>query len=146
MPYVSDCHEALATVRFVSDIIRDSVHFFDSISSFQLIFTEGSIDEAHTMIAKDGEQIELDRPFKIVGAVENWLNDLTKAMKDCLRSILTAGLEAASQWGPDNPRHGWVFQFPAQVVLQTSLIDWTEVTETALDELVNGDEDAVRNR
>ena len=123
MPYVSDCYDALA----------------------KLIFTEGSIDEAHTMIAKDGEQIELDKPFKIVGAVENWLNDLTKAMKDCLRSILTAGLEAASQWGPDNPRHGWVFQFPAQVVLQTSLIDWTEVTENALDELVNGDEDAVRN-
>ena len=38
-----------------------------------------------------------------------------------------------------------MFQFPAQVVLQTSLIDWTEVTENALDELVNGDEDAVKN-
>jgi dynein heavy chain len=116
MPYVSDCYDALS----------------------KLIFTEGSIDEAHTMIAKDGEQIELDKPFKIVGAVENWLNDLTKAMKDCLRDILSKGLEAASTWGPENPRHGWLFQFPAQVVLQTSLIDWTEVTENSLDELVNG--------
>jgi dynein heavy chain len=122
MPYVSDCYDALS----------------------KLIFTEGSIDEAHTMIAKDGEQIELDKPFKIVGAVENWLNDLTKAMKDCLRDILSKGLEAASTWGPENPRHGWLFQFPAQVVLQTSLIDWTEVTENSLDELVNGDEDAVK--
>jgi dynein heavy chain len=122
MPYVSDCYDALA----------------------KLIFEEDSIDTAHTMIAKDGEQIKLDKPFKISGAVEHWLNDLTKAMKDCLRTVLAAGLDAASSWGPDNPRHAWVFQYPAQVVLQTSLIDWTEVTESALDELVNGDEDAVK--
>jgi dynein heavy chain len=122
MPYVSDCYDALA----------------------KLIFDEDSIDSAHTMIAKDGEQIKLDKPFKISGAVEHWLNDLTKAMKDCLRTVLAAGLDAASTWGPENPRHAWVFQYPAQVVLQTSLIDWTEVTESALDELVNGDEDAVK--
>jgi dynein heavy chain, axonemal len=127
MPYVSDCYDALSKLIFSEDEAGKTI-----------------IDEAHTMIAKDGEHIELDKPFKIVGAVENWLNDLTKAMKDCLRSILSAGLEAASAWGPDNPRHGWVFQYPAQVVLQTSLIDWTEVTENALDELVNGDEDAVK--
>eukprot|EP00944_MAST-04C_sp_MAST-4C-sp1_P007644 g7644.t1 len=39
----------------------------------------------------------------------------------------------------------WVFDYPAQVVLQTSLIDWTEITERSLEEYVNGDEDAVRN-
>ena len=92
MPYVSDCYDALSKLIFSTNEETG----------------ETIIDEAHTMIAKDGEQIQLLTPFKINGAVENWLNDLTKAMKDCLREILASGLEAAAQWGSDNPRHGWV--------------------------------------
>ena len=123
MPYVSDCYDAIK----------------------ELVFVEGSKNEAHTMIAKDGEEVPFPEVFHISGAVENWLNDLTAAMVGCLKVALNAGLEAALQWGDEHPRHMWVFDFPAQVILQTSLIDWTEITEKSLEEFINGDEDAVRN-
>ena len=47
-------------------------------------------------------------------------------------------------WDTDRPREEWVALYPAQVALATSQIVWTEETETALDDLENGTDDAAK--
>jgi dynein heavy chain len=96
------------------------------------------------MIAKDGESVELYKPFVITGAVERWLNDLTVMQVDSLRFILEAAIEAAVNWEVEKPRHTWLEDYPAQVALVGTQIYWTEETQAALDELEGGQEDAVK--
>ena len=63
MPFLGDCYDSLTN----------------------LIFEDGSPNTAHTMIAKDKEQVKLPKIFVMAGAVESWLNDLTEAMKYCIK-------------------------------------------------------------
>ena len=80
----------------------------------------------------------------MVGAVERWLNELTDAQQDALRGILEAAIETAVSWESEKPRHLWLEDYPAQVVLVGTQIYWTEETQAALDELESGQEDAVK--
>ena len=96
------------------------------------------------MISKDGETVAFHGPFEMLGAVESWLNELVRHVQDCLRSILAGALETAANWEVDKPRDQWVNDFCAQLVLLASQIYWTEETETALEELENGQEDALK--
>jgi dynein heavy chain len=96
------------------------------------------------IVAKDGELLILPEPFEMLGAVEGWLNELTEAMRRCLRSKFDAALELAAQWEVEKPRHLWLFDWPAQVVLTGTQIIWTEETEQALEEFEGGQEDAVK--
>ena len=78
------------------------------------------------------------------GAVEVWLNELVTFMRDTLRGCLVIALEEASLWDTERPREEWVAFHCAQIALITSQIVWTEETETALDDLENGTDDAVK--
>jgi dynein heavy chain len=95
-------------------------------------------------IAKDGEHVEFPRDFVIGGAVENWLNDLTAMMQECLKHHMHTGIESALHWEVEKPRHVWLFDYIAQVILQVTTVYWTEESEAALEALEGGDEDAVR--
>jgi dynein heavy chain len=53
-------------------------------------------------------------------------------------------LEQAASWGADNPRDVWLYDFPAQVVLLASQVVWTDETESALEEVESGNEDALK--
>ena len=99
---------------------------------------------ATTMVAKDGEVIEFPSPFVIVGAVENWLNDLTRVQQSVLAYILNDAFENAANWESEVPRHLWLKDLPAQIVLTCTQIFWTEELQQALEELEGGLEDAVR--
>ena len=77
------------------------------------------------------------------GAVEDWLNGLVDVMRDSLREVLKRSKESADTWGVDNPRHLWVFDFCAQMVVTTSQIMWTEEVMQAFD-LLNANENAMR--
>jgi dynein heavy chain len=121
MPHVGDCYDGMK----------------------ELAFLEGSTVLATGMIAKDGETVAFPQQFEIRGAVEDWLNSLTRAMQDCLRSVLEQGVDTAVHWDVEKPRHQWLFDYPAQVVLQASQLFWTEEAEGALEEFEGGTEDAV---
>lgn len=84
------------------------------------------------MVSKDGERVALQAPFHIRGAVENWLNDAVRVMRDTLARVLAAALEAAANWEVDLPRDQWVFQFPAQIALLASQVTWTDEVSAAL--------------
>eukprot|EP00942_MAST-04A_sp_MAST-4A-sp1_P011172 g11172.t1 len=69
------------------------------------------------MTAKDGEVVEFSENFVIKRpAVEDWLNDLTTHMQTQLKEIMSVGLDAATQWEVEKPRHMWVDDYPAQVI------------------------------
>lgn len=122
MPFLGDCYDSLCN----------------------LVFDEGSTNTAHTMIAKDKEQVKLPKSFIMAGAVENWLNELTEAMKACLKFEMNLAIETAVNWDVEKPRHLWLFDYPAQVVLNSTQIYWTEETEISLEEYENGQEDSVK--
>ena len=100
--------------------------------------------QADKMISKDGEVVACYKVFNMVGAVERWLNELTAMQLDSLRYISEAAIEAGVSWDSDRPRHFWLEDYPAQIVLVGTQIFWTEETQAALDELEGGQEDAVK--
>ena len=100
--------------------------------------------QADKMISKDGEVVACYKVFNMVGAVERWLNELTVMQQDTLRFILEAAIETAVNWETERPRQLWLEDYPAQIVLVGSQVYWTEETQSALDELEGGQEDAVK--
>ncbi len=127
MPYIGDCYDSLSKLIFVKD-------------------KEGneSTKVVDCMVSKDGEQIVLAEPFTMEGEVEAYLNKLTDAMVNTLKHELNNGIQSAVNWGVDKPRHQWLFDYPAQVVLTAMQVYWTEETEAVLEEYEAGQEDGVK--
>ena len=126
MPYVGDCYDSLTKLTF-------------------LPAADGGIPNTATqMIAKDGEIVDLTAPFVIAGAVENWLNALTIVQQKTLAEILHVAMESALSWEVEVPRHEWLKDLPAQIVLVGSQIMWTEEAERSLGEFEGGVDDAVK--
>ena len=71
------------------------------------------------MIAKDGEVVPLFDDFEMDGEVENWLNVLTvvHAEHAAPRDEQRHGGGVNWEVDEDMPRHKWLFDYPAQVVL-----------------------------
>lgn len=127
MKYLGDCFDSLDNLVFVTDA--------DGKQNTKL---------AQEMIAKDKERLMLSEPFALEGEVERYLNNLTDAMRDTLKLKMHDGYGTAANWEVDKPRHEWLFHYPAQVVVTTTQIYWTEETEAALEDLAAGQEDAVK--
>ena len=158
MKYLGDCYDSLANLEFAGapngggGSGRGSGGVDDAPSAIALSGGGATQDDqvapvscvALKMIAKDGEVVELYEPFVMVGAVERWLNELTEMQQNSLRYILAAAIETAVNWETEKPRHLWLEDYPAQIVLVGAQIFWTEETQTALDELEAGQEDAVK--
>ena len=120
-------------------------HFGDCyVGLSTLEFPDGVIDQATSAVAKDGEILPFSKPFIIKGAVESWLNECTGHMKQQIKILLDKALGEAVHWSPDRPRHQWLFNYPAQVIMGASHVVWTEETETSLDEHENGNPDAMK--
>ena len=120
---------------------------YDSIGDllFDAPAEEGGLRNTATrMISKDGEYVDFHKPFVMAGAVERWLNELTVMQQDTLRFVLEAALESAVNWESERPRHFWLEDYPAQIVLVATQIQWTEEAQASLDELESGQEDAVK--
>ena len=105
MPYVSDCYDSIKTLIFKE--MEDGTT---------------SNNETTAMRAKDGELCPFHKNFVIAGAVENWLNDLTVQMQHCLAFHMDAGINSAMHWEVEKPRHAWLFDYIAQVVLNGSCV------------------------
>lgn len=129
MPFIGDCYDSLNKL----DQPENDPEYAENWATI-----------GKTMVAKDGERIDLPEDFVMLGAVEVWLNDLTEAMRMCLRLQIDKALELAAQWEVEKPRHRWLFDWPAQVVLTGTQIIWTEETEMSLEEFEGGQEDAVK--
>lgn len=127
MKYLGDCYDSLDELVFVKDEQGNK-----------------NIKLANEMVAKDKERLMLAEPFPLEGEVERYLNNLTEAMRYTLKLKMQDGYHTAGNWEVDKPRHEWLFYYPAQTVVTTTQIYWTEETETALEDLSGGQEDAVK--
>jgi dynein heavy chain, axonemal len=74
------------------------------------------------MISKDNERVEFHMPFSMVGAVENWLNELVNWMQQTLKIVLEGAITDALSWDVDKPREEWLFAIPAQLCLLASQV------------------------
>ena len=127
MPYVGDCYDSIKRL------------------TFQPATEEGAVPNVATqMIAKDGEVVDFYKPFEITGAVENWLNELTQWQQQTLAHILEQAVDTAVNWDVEKPRHVWLNDYPAQVVLVGTQIFWSDECRMALEDLESGAEDAVK--
>ncbi|CAM9107555.1 unnamed protein product [Discosporangium mesarthrocarpum] len=127
MPYLGDCYDSLANLTFVS--------MEDGSTSTKTV---------NEMIAKDKEHLKTHEEFTMEGEVEGYLNRLTDMMVMTLKLRLNDGIDTAVNWEVEKPRHKWLFDYPAQVVLTGTQIYWTEETEAALEEFEGGQEDSVK--
>ena len=125
-------------------IMKHLASCYDALAWLQLV--EDSTKEAHSMKAKDGEIVPFHRNFVIGGAVENWLNNLTDHMQTCLRTLMEDGMKTAAQWEVGTPRHQWLSNYCAQIVLTVgSCVMWSERRRSPLSmNIWGGNEDAVR--
>jgi dynein heavy chain, axonemal len=129
MPYLGDCFDSLASLTFVKSAVEGE---------------PDSIKTVDKMVAKDREVVALAEPFTMEGEVEGYLNKLTDMMMLTLKQKLNEGIDTAVNWEVEKPRHQWLFDYPAQIVLTGTQIYWTEETEAALEEYEGGQEDAVK--
>ncbi|CAN0161161.1 unnamed protein product [Scytosiphon promiscuus] len=127
MPYLGDCYDSLANLTFVT--------LEDGTTSSKTV---------NEMVAKDREHLKTFEDFTMEGEVEGYLNRLSEMMVMTLKLRLNDGIDTAVNWEVEKPRHKWLFDYPAQVVLTGTQIYWTEETEAALEEFEGGQEDAVK--
>ena len=80
-----------------------------------------SPNNAHAMVAKDGEVVEFDRECVCEGQVEVWLNRLLDTMRSSIRFYMTDAVKAYEEKARDQ----WLFDYPAQVSLCGTQIWWT---------------------
>lgn len=101
---------------------------------------------ASAMISNEGEIVPFTETFKMIGAVENYLNDLEKAMIKTLMDVLVEAKSTADLWDLDGKkRHIWLEDYCAQLALLATQIIWTEETEKAFDDLESGSETAMKD-
>jgi len=82
----------------------------------------------------------------MAGAVENYLNDLEKAMITTLQRILIEAKNTADDWDRDGAKRDvWLELYCAQISLLATQIMWTEETEKAFDDLESGSETAMKD-
>lgn len=88
------------------------------------------VDATH-MNSSEGEKVEFKQVLKLEGVVEGWLCDVEAMMratlKDCLRACR---LDLKKNL---NKREKWVKDWPGQMLISASQIQWTADCEKALD-------------
>ena len=79
--------------------------------------------------SNEGEQVQFTQPFLAQGNVEVWLNDLVKRMCATVRDICSDMAQQMMKFDTEQ----WVnAKFPAQVLLLSMMLWWTDRTEDAL--------------
>ena len=83
------------------------------------------------MNSAEGEKVELKGVVRLEGVVEGWLRDVEDMMRITLKDILRASrLDLKKNL---NKREKWVKDWPGQVLITASQIQWTADCEKALD-------------
>lgn len=88
--------------------------------------------EVMGMISEEGERIEFLRTFNPThwaGSVEKWLCQCEEAMRESVQQTLKDAHTAYL----DKPRGEWVLEWPSQMVLNASQIQWTYDVEKAIE-------------
>ncbi|CAK9799022.1 Dynein beta chain, ciliary [Anthophora plagiata] len=115
---------------------------YDSLAKLEWQMDGGKHTKlAIVMIAKDGETINLHGSCDCSGKVENWLNNVTDAMKRTVRYHISLAVATYDE----KPREQWIFDHPAQPALCGSQIWWTTEVNIAFMRMEEGFENAFKD-
>jgi len=119
---------------------------FAGISSLQADssqLTDGVIALFKAMVSKDGEVVPLNNVIQVASKlpVKQWLKKLEDGMQNTLAQLLLDAVQqdssSAAQLANDSGRQmfiEWAKQFPAQVMILATLINWSMSVDNALKE------------
>ncbi|KAJ3396765.1 Dynein heavy chain 5, axonemal [Lobulomyces angularis] len=99
---------------------------FDNVNGAQ--FHDKEYDKIVALESAEGERVALSRPMLAVGNVEVWLGTLLKCMQTTINDIIR---EAVSRVN-DVPINKFMDEYPAQIGLLCCQIQWTMMSEEAL--------------
>ncbi|TRY86535.1 hypothetical protein DNTS_031645, partial [Danionella cerebrum] len=104
---------------------------FDNIKSLRISKIGTSTkSEATGMFSADGELVDFTHPVLLEGPVEAWLCDVERTMrltlKDCLKNCSSALKKMLGKRGK------WVRDWPGQMLISASQIQWTTDVQRAL--------------
>ncbi|KAM4676017.1 dynein axonemal heavy chain 3-like [Discoglossus pictus] len=83
------------------------------------------------MESAENEKVELVLriiPDNAKGLVEKWLHEVEFAMKTSLHEVMIQSITAYAE----SPRKKWALQWPGQVILASSMVQWTMETSKAI--------------
>ncbi|XP_053593671.1 dynein beta chain, ciliary [Microplitis demolitor] len=115
---------------------------YDSISNLKWKLESGKPSKlAVSMIAKDGEEMEIHGVCDCSGVVETWLNILTSRMQKTVRYHFNQAVTSYDE----KPREQWILDYPAQPALCGTQIWWTAEVNMAFARLEEGFESALKD-
>jgi len=86
----------------------------------------------------------MHKNFDAVGAVEQWLSNLEKHMRETFRDWLEIAKGNSDMWEVDKPRDVWLQDYCAQISLVGTQIVWTEEVNKAFEDLEGGSDNAMK--
>lgn len=103
---------------------------FDNIKSLDMAKMRDHFEATH-MNSAEGEKVELKGVVRLEGVVEGWLCDVEDMMRITLKDILRAcRLDLKKNL---SKREKWVKDWPGQMLITASQMQWTADCEKALD-------------
>ncbi|XP_063042411.1 dynein axonemal heavy chain 2 [Engraulis encrasicolus] len=119
---------------------------FDNIKSLKIgkVGHMSSKSEAVGMFSTDGEYVEFTQPVLLEGPVEAWLCDVERTMRWSLKgSLKNCRMALIKMTGK---RDKWVRDWPGQMVITASQIQWTtDVTKSLMTSKERGDKSALKS-
>lgn len=97
--------------------------------------------EALGMHSADGEAVSFSYPVVVDGPVEVWLTNIEKTMRASLKNQLVECLHSSKKVKKEK----WITEWPGQLVISASQINWTASCQRALIEASRGEQHALKD-
>ena len=97
---------------------------------------DGERPKAKKMVTCVGqEEVKFSAPLKLVGKVENYLQDLIDAMRKTLNDICSLSISNQNMM----KRREWIETDPAQITVLVNMMDWSKQVQICFDKIEGGD-------
>jgi dynein heavy chain len=126
----SDLLDILSNGNMPVKIMKFMSKIFQAIENLELKDTDKERPIAVGMHTNVGiEYVEFSHDLKLLGKVENYLQEVINTMKTSLRDVAAASLKRLAQYGKEK----WLTMDPAQTTLLINMLTWTKDVEGAFD-------------
>jgi dynein heavy chain, axonemal len=123
----SDLLDILSNGNMPFKIMRFMSKIFQAIENLELK-EAGERPTAHGMHTNVGvEYVEWTSPLKLMGKVENYMQEVINSMRNSLKEVASESLKRLHQHGKEK----WLTMDPAQTTLLINMLNWTKDVETA---------------
>ncbi|OEH79493.1 heavy chain 2 family protein [Cyclospora cayetanensis] len=142
----TDMLEILGDAKDPERVQKHIKKFFQGIRSLDLVAPGKRGNrwcEADGFTSSEGERVRFTpRPVTLEGSVEQWLNKVTRAMRETLKRQLVAVHQQSMVTG--TKREKWIQDNCFQLVIASAQITWATETECALRRLSKGNKNSMK--